>query len=223
MAQSRPGYRPDYPIQSIAMVRFIVIFAAALGVAKAWAQDGNFLNVAIIELPARYLADIPREERAAFLLHLSEQSGDTRLDYQHGWLHWYSDSGRSSYGTSMLYLKLLPRKDRAPLVLTHMPKPFADGKAPAKNQTFVLERDGGEWRDVTRSIIPKQAELTMHFSPRRTSGVVEVAAYERSKLQGGRGYSCRFGNRVIDLVWNGAAFQTRAPARKELSDDDVSN
>jgi hypothetical protein len=202
------------------MIRSIIILAAALSVATACAQEGNFLNIAIMELPARYFADIPREQRSVFLLHLSEQPGDKRLDYQHGWLHWYSDSEEAPHGSSMLYLKLLPRKDDTPLVLAHMPKPFADGSAPTKNQTFVLERDGSEWRDVTKRVMPKKADLTMHFSPRRTSNVVEVAAYERFKRQDGRGYSYTFSRRTLDLVWDGAVFQTRAPSTMKLSDDD---
>jgi hypothetical protein len=203
------------------MFRFLIILAAALSVANAWAQDGNFLNVAIMELPARYFADIPRDQRALFLLSLSEQPGDRRLDYQHGWLHWYSDSEGPPHGTSMLYLKLLPRKDNTPLVLTHMPKPFADGHTPARNQTFVLERDGSEWRDVTKRVIPKQADLTMHFSPRRASNVVEVAAYERFKRRDGRGYSYTFSHRTLDLIWDGATFRPRTPPTKKLSVDDI--
>lgn len=211
------------PISATRMSRFIVILAAVLSVLNAYAQDGNFLNVAIMELPSRYFADVPREQRTVFLLRLSEQSGDRRLDYQHSWLHWYSDSVEAPHGTSMLYLKLLPRNGDNPLVLVHMPKPFADGSAPAKNQTFVLERDGNEWRDVTKRVMPKKADLTMHFSPRRTSNVIEVAAYERFKRPDGRGYSYTFSQRVLDLIWDGAVFQTRVPASKKLSDDDNNN
>lgn len=121
----------------------------------------------------------------------------------------------------MLYMKLLSRKDDSPLVLVHMAKPFADGSTPRKNQTFVLEREGSTWRDVTSRVMPKQADLTMHFSPRRSSNVVEVAAYERHKRQDGRGYAYWFGERKLDLVWDGTSFQIRKTANSKLTDDDL--
>lgn len=64
-------------------------------------QSGSFLNVVLLELPDRYLADLPENQRTMFFLRLSEQAGDYQLDYPHGWLHWYSDVGES-HGTLML-------------------------------------------------------------------------------------------------------------------------
>ena len=197
-------------------LRLIIILSTILRVSSLLAADGNFLNVAILELPDRYFADIPQKERTLLLNRLSEQGSDLRLDYNHGWLHFYSDSEEPPHGTSMLYLKLLPRKDDTPLVLVHMAKPFADGSTPRKNQTFIFERDGRDWRDVTGRVIPKQADLTMHFSPRRTVNVIEVAAYERFKRRDGRGYSYTFGRRKLDLVWDGLSFQVRKPTNRNF-------
>jgi hypothetical protein len=193
------------------VIRFVVALTVLFGIAVASAGEGNFLNVAMLELPARYLADLSQDQRTLFLVRLSEQPDDKRLDYRHGWIHWYSDSEEPPHGTSMLYLKLLPRKDDTPLVLVHMPKPFANGSTPRKNQTFILQRDGGKWRDVTKRVIPKQADLTMHFSPRRSTNVVEVTAYERFKRRDGRGYSYTFSDRKLDLIWDGHSFQSCKP------------
>ena len=121
----------------------------------------------------------------------------------------------------MLYIKLLPRKDDTPLVFVHMPKPFADGSAPQKNQTFVLERAGDKWRDVTKQIIPEQIDLLMHFSPRRSQAIIEVAAYERRERNDHRGKAYFFGQRTLDLFWNGSSFEIRKPDSPTLSDNDT--
>src|SRR5687768_14647258 len=99
------------------MTHFILVLAVLFGIARASAAEGNFLNVAILELPPHYLADIPQDQRTLLLLRLSERPGDKRLDYYHGWVHWFSDSSERPNGTSMFYLKLLPRQAGAPLVL----------------------------------------------------------------------------------------------------------
>ncbi len=199
------------------MTRLILIILASLLVASASATEGNFLNVALLELPARYLADLPEDQRALFLVRLSEDPNEKRLDYQHGWVHWFTDSGELPHLTSMLYLKLLPRGNNTPLVFVHMPKPYADGSTPRKNQTFVLERVGREWRDVTSRVIPKEVDLTLHFQPHRSKQIVEVAAYERFERQDGRGHAYRFGERRLDLIWNGASFEARKPSALKLS------
>lgn len=93
------------------MIRlFVLLFL--LYATKLAAGEGNFLNVAILELPDRYLADLPQKDRSLFLRSLSEDPDDPRLDYGHGWLHFYSDSDHDGVRmTSMLYLKLLRRND----------------------------------------------------------------------------------------------------------------
>lgn len=185
------------------------------------ASDGKYLNVAILSLPDRYLADIPAANRGRLLEQLS--SGpfpDNRLDYGNGWLHWYSD-GPGPGSTSMFWLKILPVPEgNVPFVFVHMAKPFASGAKPERNQTFVLQRDRDDWKDVTRRVIPQEVDLTMHFRPRRSANIVEAAAYERIDRQDGRGSAYRFGKRKFDLVWDDGKFQVRKAAKPELSGDD---
>ncbi len=73
------------------------------------ADDGQFLNFVIYNLPPEYFADIPLEERSSFLRILSKSPKDKRLDYQNKYLHWYSDGGSIS-ASSQLRVKLFPRK-----------------------------------------------------------------------------------------------------------------
>jgi len=202
-----------------AVNKAISLLLLACAVTLAAAESQNFLNTAILELPPKYFADTPRSERLKMLSQLSDWESDSRLDYCNGWLHWHSDS-EDALSTSMIYLKLLPRQNETPLVFIHMPKPFADGSPPRKNQTFVLERVNQSWRDVTNSILPKEVDLMMHFRPRRAAAVIEVAPYERRTRNDRRGSYYGFGRRQLDLAWNGSSFDIRQADSPELSNDD---
>jgi len=129
----------------------------------------------------------------------------------------------------MLYVKLLPRsQDDTPLVFVHMPKPFAtsNGSSPKDNQTFVLEWKNeiggkGKWLDVTKLNIPETVGLTLHFSPRRTSNVIEVGKYELYNRDDKHAYRYTFGEHTLDLIWNGEKFEIRKSESKLLADDDI--
>lgn len=206
----------------IAIVALFISIVGGASAADGYAPDGKYLNVAILTLPARYLADVPIEERVALLTQLSSSPfKDDRLDYDHGWLHWYSDSPDPPKVTSMFWLKLLPKKNGKWLVFVHMAKPFADGSDPNKKQTFVLQRNGIEWEDVTASVMPNEVDLTMHFRPRRESNVIQVAPYERFERRDGRGLAYRFGPRKLDLVWDEGEFKAQESDSPKLFKDTV--
>jgi len=207
-------------------IAIVALFISPVGgafTADGYAPDGKYLNVAILTLPARYLADVPIEERVALLLQLSSSPfRDTRLDYENGWLHWFSDSPEPPDASSMFWLKLLPKKNGKWLVFVHMSKPFsANGGDPEKNQTFVLQRKGIEWADITASVIPGEVDLTMHFRPRRLSNAIQVASYEKFERQDGRGYAYRFGPRKLDLVWEEGEFRVQGADSPELLKDTI--
>ncbi|WP_193210933.1 hypothetical protein [Luteolibacter marinus] len=206
------------------MRTLLLLFALFMSVLPSPAADGKFINVALLTLPPKYLADIPLENRTKLLLQLSSSPGeDRRLDYAGGWLHYYSDGppADSPGATSMFWIKLLSRgESRTPLVFVHMAKPFAAGGEPAVDQTFVLAPAGrGEWEDVTASVMPAGIDLTMHFRPHASDEVIEAAAYERFERRDGRGFAYRFGKRELDLVWENGGFRAGAPLGKELSRD----
>jgi hypothetical protein len=185
------------------------------------ASEGHFLNIAILRAPEAFLADIPIGNRHRLLELLSEWPGSaTHLDYEHGWVHWFHDgpAADSPGGTSMFWMKTLPRKGQSPLVLVHMAKAFATGTAPAANQTVVLERGSlGQWLDVTADVLPAEVDRTMHFRPRRTDNRIEVARYEKIQRKDGRGEAYKFGNRELDLAWENGAFRMLAPDGRKLS------
>jgi hypothetical protein len=70
---------------------------------------------------------------------------------------------------------------------------------------------------VTGDVIPEQVDLTMHFRPSRSKNLIEVAAYERFERRDGRGLAYKFGERKLDLVWNGRVFEVRNPDSPILS------
>ncbi|HEY5893674.1 MAG TPA: hypothetical protein VIT91_10625 [Chthoniobacterales bacterium] len=200
-------------------MRFILsILLAYLFSAHLFAYEGNFLNVAILTLPDRYMADIPLKDRDAFLIALSRDNSTDRLDYEHGWVHFFSD-GHEVPATSMLFIKLLPRKDNHPLVFVHMPKPFADGSKPRKDQTFVLSWTGDSWEDVTSKYIPKRLNLTWTFQPRRAVNQIEVAPYNRFRPKDTKRDSYTFAKPKFDLIWTGSQFDIRITKKSDLSYD----
>ncbi len=178
------------------------------------AADGSFLNIAILQLPERYLADIPLANRAALLTELSRLPDDRRLDYAHGWLSYFNDNPYREVGaTSRFWLKLLPRKGRSPLVFVHIPREGPDAL------TGVLEKVQGKWVEVTKDFLPDGIELKSQFAPRRASGLIQVAPFVKKERRDGKGHYWGTGPRVMDLEWDGRAFQKRRPASKELSYD----
>lgn len=185
------------------------VFAIALVMlsasGRASAVDDKFLKETLRELPEVYLADIPADRREKLLLALSRQPGD-HFNAAHDWVHYFSDNSREMGASSMFWLKLLPREGKAPLVFVHMAKPMANRKAPSRDQTFVLERVGTEWKDVTASVIPKEVDFTLHFLPRRDLPVIEVKSWEIIQLQQGQGEGYMIGSRLFNLVWQDGAF-----------------
>jgi hypothetical protein len=192
---------------------------AVAGVVRAAEVSG--LELAIRELPPEAVADIPLSQRTRFLQSLRRDPSDTRLDLRRGFLHFYSDGGDhgEGFGTSMLYMRQFQRTDGGFVILTHMPKPFADGSAPRANQTFVFERRNGQWTDVTDELFPSGIDLTSHFRPQRVSAIVEVAPYVRVTRRDGRGDVWDFGPRDIDLRWDGRVFQKHKPSKSTLSNE----
>jgi hypothetical protein len=198
---------------------FALLFVVALVATVCHAAEISELERAIRELPAQFVADIPLAQRAALLQSLRTNPADTRLDLAHGYLHFYSDGGDHGAvsGTSMLYMRQFQRADGGFVVLTHMPKPFADGSSPRANQTFVFERRKGKWTDITADVFPSGLDLTAHFKPRRASAVIEVAPYVRFARQDGRGDAWMFGTPTAELHWDGHTFQKRKPTKDTLS------
>ncbi len=206
------------------MKMIITITTLLLSIVGVEAGVETNLSQAILKLPPRYLADVPIENRRALLESLSSDPKDGRLDYKNGWIHFYSDGGdhESPKGrpTSMFWVKLLPRQDQSPLVFVHMSKPFADGSIPGENQTFVLEKSGKGWEDITKKVIPRKVDMTAHFRPRRKMIEIEVAPYEKIPVKDGGKTAYGFGEHKFDLVWNGSALVVRKASSPKLSGDD---
>ena len=168
---------------------------------------------------AQFVADIPLAQRAALLQSLRSDPSDTRLDLTHGYLHFYSDGGDHGAvgGTSMLYMRQFRRADGGFVILTHMPKPFADGSTPRANQTFVFERHKGKWTDITTDVFPSSVDLTSHFRPRRASAVIDIAPYKRTLSYQDKP-RWEFGSPALELRWNGSAFEKHKATTRTLSD-----
>ena len=192
----------------LSLVAFLTLFASV-----SHAEETSELERAIRELPPRFVADIPIATRDA-LFERIQRDLDTHLDLKNGFVHFFSDNSRDGIGaTSMLYMRQFPRVDGGFVILTHMPKPFADGSTPRANQTFVFERRKDRWKDVTDEVFPRGVDRTAHFRPRRTSKVVEVAPYVSVKRQDGKGDAWQFGPRTAELHWNGEVFLKREPTK----------
>ncbi|MGI9244382.1 MAG: hypothetical protein ACR2RV_26520 [Verrucomicrobiales bacterium] len=196
----------------------------ALPVSGLRADDSKFLNFAIFDLPPEYFADIPLAQRGKMLKLLSKMPGGRRLDYENSYLHWYSDGGSIS-ASSQLRLKLFPRDSgrakspQPPYVFVHMPKPFADGSAPAADQSFVLLWGKGGWENVTDQVLPKEIDRTLHLRPERNFFGIRVYGYEEFARRDGRGQSYTFADEASALyVWKNNRFekQVMLPSNSEF-------
>ena len=197
---------------------FFVFLTLVAGVGRA--EEITELERAIRELPPRFVADISIANRDAFIRSLQRDSSDRRLDLKNGFLHFYSDNSAEGLGaTSMLYMRQYRRANGGFVVLTHMPKPFGKGSAPRENQTFVIARRNGVWKDITAEVFPRGIDLTAHFRPQRTSRVVEFAPYARIQRQDGNGETWIFGSREADFSWDGREFQKHDASDRNLSKD----
>ena len=187
-------------------------------VASSWTAFSDELSFrnALKTLPPKYLGDIPLANREEFLNVVG--SDGERLDAAKGWLHWYTDGGDVG-GTSMVWAKELPRPGKKPLVFVHMAKPFAEAvhSKPAANQTFVLERVGKDWVDVTKTVIPSIVDMTMHFRTRKQDTVIEVAPWKEFERRDGRGKAWTYGEKAMDLRWTGKQFVVKKASTKELT------
>jgi len=195
----------------------IVVMGLILALScSAFADNGNFLNVFILTAPAQYIADIPYHQREELILRLSADPTNNYLDYPNGRLSYFSENSYDNIGSSMFWIKLLPREARGqyPLVLIHMAKAFLQDKPPLKNQTFILEGDAHGWRDVTSNFMPKDLDATMAFIPCRTGENIQVANYKG----GPRGYMLEQCCSI--LHWNGHSFDERRIEPTEIDLDD---
>ena len=187
--------------------------------ATASAAPENLLNIAILQLPEHFMAGIPMGRRAELLSNLSMNAADTRLDYANGWLHYSSDNPYRSVGAnSVFWIKLLPRKDREPLVFIHIPH-RSENSAPPKSVTAILERKGDKWEDVTESLLPSGVNATDCFVPRRNSTVIQIATFVQAERNDGRGKYWADGQRKAELRWDGRRFEfTKTRPAKLLYD-----
>lgn len=177
----------------------------------------DFLRSALMTIPPIYLGDIPLARRESWIKSLERDP--ERMDAAKGWMHQFGD-GPDSPGSSMIWLKILPRTNKSPVVLVHMAKPFAAGGGGRlfANQTFVLERDGEQWKDVTQTTIPATIDLTTHhFRTRKEDTVIEVAPW-KAELAKDR-YIWIFGERLMDLWWDGEKFTIKEAASKVLTNN----
>lgn len=180
---------------------------------SAFSDERSFRS-ALIELPPKYLGDIPLADRAVFMKELSTDA--RRMDVAGNWLHWFSDGG-DVRGTSMIWAKELPRADKSALILIHMAKPFATGGKPEANQTFVMENIGKDWMDVTKKVMPAGVDMKHHFRTRKNDTTIEVAQWEQFDRADGRGKAWKFGPRVMDLHWEGQVFVIKKPKSATLT------
>lgn len=168
-------------------------------------------------LPPKYLADSSFESREQLLTDIQSDEDTYRWDPANKWMNYFSDSGPVP-PTSMIYLKVFAGVDGHGVLFVHMPKPHASGEPPSTNQTFVLKvGPDGNWQDVTRELMPPDADLTAHYSPTKTQPMIEVALYERYQRADGKGEAYGFGKCTQELWWNGSRFELRNVVPRKLA------
>lgn len=184
------------------------------------AVSKSVLGRAVLELPPAAVADIPRVQRTIFLAHLRADKNKGRLDVKNGFREFYSDGEVPFLASSMLYMKVFPRKDGGSIVFCHMPKPQADCLPPRPGQTFFFMKRDGQWVDVTQETLPKGVDSLWLFKHRRLSSVLQTGPYKVWKKPDGTDASNGEGLRLKDLVWDGTTFHARTAKTPKFESDD---
>ena len=168
---------------------------------KLDSSKGSFLNEVILTLPDRYLGGITKSQRADFLIQLSSRD---LLDYNHGFLEYYPTPSYVISGDASLYIKLLPGAWPDRLVFVNLT--FEDFiKNTRKNENFVLEQYGDDWKDITGEVMPRGVDLTAIFIPQHKTQIIDVGRSED-------------GMRMYQLMWNGTSFDAYKASKKKLED-----
>jgi hypothetical protein len=186
----------------------------------ASAAQGDFLNVALLSLPEKYLAGISLENRATLLLKVSGSVGynpkfDDRLDYPNGYFEYYNDAPHHSVGaTTRFWVKLLYREQANPLVFVRMAgnRSMEDANpeerpAKAMGASYLLEWRGGKWLDVTDAYIPKEAAQGSSLVPMREGQAIRVATMTKKPTRDGNGFYWAEEDAKKELHWTGSRFE----------------
>ena len=176
--------------------------------APAASVDGRFLNIAILDLPPRFIAGIPTDNRVNLLRNLSSHQKDRRLDYSKGYLNYSSDNVEESAAIEAncrFHIKLLPNTySDNPKVLVIMVRNVYENEPPSADDTVVLDRDRrhGKWVDITDSVLPAGIERNRFFEPFGDLLSFHVKARKLYSTAPGRPRSYRPGALEADIRWD---------------------
>ena len=90
---------------------------------------------------------------------------------------------------------------RNPVVFIHIQRWFNGGKQTWR-EAFVLQEKAGEWKDITREMLPKGVDRASYFKLFADSPDIEVAPYVKRK----HGMLYPYGTCKLALRWNGQGF-----------------
>lgn len=184
------------------------------------AVGASLLERAVLELPPEAVADIPRSQRAIFLSHLgADEPPNNRLDVTNGFLEFYTDGEVPFFASSMLYMKVFPKKGGGDIVFCHMPKPQADTLPPRPGQTYFFAQRDGKWVDVTRETLPRGVDILWLYRHSRNSLILQAGPYDVWNKPDGTKSCNGDAKRRMDLMWDGTSFHAHA-AKSSIFDYD---
>lgn len=171
----------------------------------AWVADSMFGPVRSILFPeslAAYRDRIATEEK---LLHelVSVVADDPELTYDYGSPLWYEGGGKGS-GRLIFRVKELPRPGDSPLWFVHLGGIDLSRANLEKQRSFVFEKRGGSFVEVTEQVLPGKWHRDHYLVPVPDNPVILRRSY--TEREGDySGYRAEV--RATDLAWKDGTFR----------------
>jgi hypothetical protein len=193
---------------SLKMKLFIVapillVFASCASVPKI--DSPVSLSAAITTLPSQAVADMSPKGRQQYL---EVKPGD--YDELNRRIHLFSDSPEGGDAEAMFFLRLFEDADGKTIAASHSARPFADGRAPSKTDTYVFRLESGGWLDITESVMPAGVPRSSWFHFNLPGEAVPCGTYMRFSRRDGRGEAYEFGEATGTIFWRDGRFHYKS-------------
>ncbi|WP_338684851.1 hypothetical protein [Haloferula helveola] len=177
----------------------LFVFASCASTPKI--ESPVSLSDAITTLPSKAVAGMSPKGRQQYL---EVKPGD--YDELNRRIHLFGDSSEGGDAESMLFLRLFEDSDGKTIAASHSARPFADGGAPSKVDTYVYRLESGRWLDVTDAVLPPEVPRSSWFRFNSPGDSIPCGTYKSCPGRDGRGEAYEFGEASGVIFWRDGRF-----------------
>ena len=185
----------------------LLVFASCASVPKI--ESPVSLSTAITTLPSQAVASMSPKGRQQYL-----EVKPCDCDELNRKIHLFSDSPEGGDAESMLFLRLFEDSNGKTIAASHSARPFADGRAPCKTDTYVFRLESGGWVDITDSVLPSRVLRSSWFQFNSPGDAIPFGTYKRFSRRDGRGEAYEFGEATGAIFWQGCRFHYKSEAEQ---------